>query len=165
MWDNIVLILGSLVYYCLKDNKQQNCNPQSINGFNNCNLFLITQLYYSRLASIVSSSNNFYSYNNTYLETSFIKILDIIVKNPILNNYIKNAFKLGPNKYRILIFSPLIVILTIIFRFQIIIAVNKISHLVLANGNRVALSGISGNQKTSHLPYGCNPRRYTTSIH
>ena len=63
---------------------------------------------------MVSSSNNFYSYNNTYLEASLIKILGILIKNPILYFSILNAFKLAPNKHRILIFSPLIVILIVI---------------------------------------------------
>ena len=111
---NIVLILGSLVYYYFKDNKRQNYNPKGINSFNNCNLFLIAQLYYSRLASTVSSSNNFYSYNNTYLEASLIKILGILIKNPILYFYILNIFKLALNTHRILIFSLLIVILIVI---------------------------------------------------
>jgi len=65
---------------------------------------------------MVGSNNNFYSYNNTYLEASFIKILGIFIKNPILYFYILNAFKLAPNKYRILIFNTLVVILAILFR-------------------------------------------------
>ena len=64
---------------------------------------------------MVGSSNNFYSYNNTYLKASFIKILGIFIKNPILYFYILNMFKLALNKHRILAFSPLIVILAIIF--------------------------------------------------
>ena len=35
-----------------------------------------------------SSSNKFYSYNNTYLKTSLIKILGILIKNSILYLYI-----------------------------------------------------------------------------
>jgi len=65
---------------------------------------------------MVGSSNNFYSYNNTYLEASLIKILGIFIKNPIFYFYVLNMFKLGLNKYRILAFSTLVVILEIIFR-------------------------------------------------
>ena len=65
---------------------------------------------------MVGSSNNSYSYNNAHLDAYLIKILSIFIKNPILYFYILNAFKLVLNKYRILIFSTLIVILTILFR-------------------------------------------------
>ena len=138
---NTVLILGSLVYYYLKDNKQQNYNPQGINTLNNYNPFLIAWLYCSRLASIVGSSYNFYSCNSTYLEASFIKILDIFIKNPILYFYILNTFKLALNKYRILAFSTLVVILTIPFRLQVIMALNKFVYLSLTNWSR---SGVLG---------------------
>jgi len=74
MWNNIVLILGSLVYYYVKNNKWWNCNPLGINGFNNYNLFVIALLYSSRLAGPIGSGNNFSSYNNAYLVASFIKI-------------------------------------------------------------------------------------------
>ena len=65
---------------------------------------------------MVGSSNNSYSCNNAYLDAYFIKILDIFIKNPILYFYVLNAFKLALNKYRIFIFSTLIVILAILFR-------------------------------------------------
>ena len=158
-------MLGSLVYYYLKNNKQQNCNPQGINSLNNSNIFLITQLYYSRLASIFSSSNNFYSYNNTYLEASFIKILDIFIKNPILYNYILNKLKLGLNKYRIFVFSTLVVILAIISRLQVIIALNIILYLILADRFQGSRSSMLGNQNIGYLPYGRNSQQYTTLIY
>jgi hypothetical protein len=42
-------------------------------------------------------------------------------------------FKLGLNKHRILTFSILVVILIIIFRLQVVIALNKIICLFLTN--------------------------------
>ena len=133
MWYNPVLILGSLVYYYLKDNQRQNCVSLYINGFNYYNLFLITQLDYPRPASPISSSNNLYSCNNTHLVAGLIKILDVLIKNPILYLCILNAFKLALNKHRILTFSTLIVVLAILFRLQVVIALNKSSYLSQAN--------------------------------
>jgi len=51
----------------------------------------------------------------------------------VLKIYILNAFKLALNKYRILIFSTLVVILIILFRLQVVIALNKFVYLLLAN--------------------------------
>ena len=116
MWNNIVLVLGSLVYYCVKNNKCWNYNPLGIDSFNNYNLFLIAWLYSSRPAGPVGSSYNFSSCNNTHLAASFIKILDILIKNPILNFSVLNAFKPALNKYRTFIFCTLIVVLAIVFR-------------------------------------------------
>ena len=130
---NPVLVLGSLVYYCLKDNQRQNYVSPYINSFNYYNLFLITQLYYPRSTSPISSSNNLYSCDNTYLVAGLIKILGIFIKNPILYFYILNTFKLALNKYRILVFSTLIVILMIIFRLQVVVALNKSQYLSQAN--------------------------------
>ena len=65
---------------------------------------------------MVSFNNNFYSYNNTHLKASFIEILDILIINPILYNYVLNTLKLVLNKYRIFIFSILVVILIILFK-------------------------------------------------
>ena len=121
------------MHYSVKDNKWWNRVPLGINSLNYYNPFLIAWLYYSRPTSPISSSNNFYSYNNTYLEASFIKILDILIKNLIFNNCILNAFKLGLNKYRILIFSTLIIILAVIFRFKGIMAFKELVYPMLAN--------------------------------
>ena len=114
---NVVLVLGSLVHYCFKNNKWWNCNPLGINNFNNCDPFSIAWLYCPRPASPIGSSNNFCSCNNTYLEASFIKILDILIKNPILYNCVLDAFKPALNKYRVFTFSLLIVVFTIVFGF------------------------------------------------
>ena len=65
---------------------------------------------------MVSSSNNSYSCNNAYLDACLIKILGVFIKNPILYFYVLNAFKSALNKYRVLAFSILIVILIIPFR-------------------------------------------------
>ena len=127
------VILSGLIYYSVKDNKQWNSVPLGINSLNYYNPFLITQLYYFKLTSFISFSNNFCSYNNTYLETSFIKNLNILIKNLIFNNYILNIFKPSLNKYRILIFSTLIVILAVIFKFKGIIAFKELMYLMLAN--------------------------------
>ena len=75
---------------------------------------------------MVGSSDNFYSCNNTYLEASLIKILGIFIKNPIFYFGVLNAFKLGLNKHRILVFSTLVVVLVIIFRLQVVMALDKI---------------------------------------
>ena len=115
MWYNIVLILGSLVHYCLKKISGRIATLRALIA-----LIIVTHsqawLYCSRPASTVSSSNNFCSCNNTHLEASLIKIPGVFIKNPIFILYILNAFKPGINKHRILTFSILVVILAIIFR-------------------------------------------------
>ena len=69
---NLLLRNGSLRQFA-------NAVILGINSFNNYNLFAIAWLYSSRPAGPISSSNNFSSYNNTYLAGSFIKILDILI--------------------------------------------------------------------------------------
>jgi hypothetical protein len=116
MWNNVILILSSLVHYYLKNNKWWNYTSQRINILNNCNLFPIAWLYYLRSPNSIHSYNNSCHCNHTHLEASFIKIPNIIVKNSILYFNILNTFKLIPDKYRIFIFSMLIVVLLIKFR-------------------------------------------------
>ena len=64
---------------------------------------------------MVSFNNTFFNYNNTYLKTDFIKILDILIKKFILIIMSIISFKLGLNKHRIIAFSTLVVIFAIIF--------------------------------------------------
>jgi hypothetical protein len=56
----------------------------SINTFNSGNLFLISWLYKPWFTRHFCSRNYLYYCNKTYSKPSFIKVIDILILNPLL---------------------------------------------------------------------------------
>ena len=109
-----IIELGSIVVLSSKYNKRQNRLALRVYTLNYCNPFLITWLYGFRPATSLRAYNNFSSRYNTYLKSSFIKIVQVFVKYAILRLKIASQVKLGLNNPRILVQSLLIVVLSII---------------------------------------------------
>ena len=97
-----IMELGSIVVLSGKYNKRWNWPAQSIYTLDYCNPFLITQLYSFRLDTSLRAYNNFSSRYNTHLESSFIKIVYIFIRYPMLRLKIAYKVKLGLNNPRIL---------------------------------------------------------------
>ena len=98
----VILILGALVELCCKDNKRGDFPPLRINPMHDSNLFSISQLYSLCTTLSFCSYNNFYSPNYTYLEASLIKVIYILLKYPILCNYILYKVKLTLDSNQVL---------------------------------------------------------------
>ena len=109
-----IMELSSIVVLSSKYNKRQNRPALRVYTLNYYNLFSITQLYSFRPAASLRAYNNFSSRYNTYLKSSFIKIVQVFVKYAILRLKIAYQVKLGLDNPRILVQSSLIVVLLII---------------------------------------------------
>jgi hypothetical protein len=59
VWNNIIFVPGSLMHYCLKDNKWWNCDSSSIDAFNNCNHQVVKALRDGRIdATRITGENS-----------------------------------------------------------------------------------------------------------
>ena len=83
------------MYYCLKDNKRWDCKASRIDCLNYGNPFIVARLRYPRFPSPIYPYNYLYYSNYTYLETSLIKIIGIVIKDAVFSSCTLYALKLG----------------------------------------------------------------------
>jgi hypothetical protein len=55
------------------------------NCLNNRHLLVITRLRHLRLTSLVRASHDLCSSNDSHLEASLVKVVDVVLVNPILS--------------------------------------------------------------------------------
>ena len=113
------------------DNKGQNYIASSINALDNSNLLTITQLNKIQPSAFFYASNNFYRPNYTYLEASFIKVIDVFIINTILSLLLINKSKLPTNYLRIFLEYSLVVLYLVIYYLKLIYILYKSYQLVL----------------------------------
>jgi len=68
----------------------------------------------------LSTSNNFYKFNNTYLEASLVKVIYIIILNTIFSFSISNKLKLRANNLKIFLLYFLTVFYLIKSYFKLV---------------------------------------------
>ena len=132
----IIDILDSLVKLCFQNNQHWKHPALCIDSINNSYLFSIPQLYSLYIAPFLSPYNNFYNYNNPYLETNLIKVIEIVIKYPIFLNYILYKIKLTLYNNQVLILYLLIVIFPVIYSIKLREALDKVYKLVFANNRQ-----------------------------
>jgi hypothetical protein len=65
------------------------------NYLTNHHLLVITRLHYLRLTSLVRASHDLHNSNDSHLEASLVKVVDVILVNPILSYHYLQVLKLG----------------------------------------------------------------------
>ncbi len=116
-----------------ENNKWWNREIARANRFDNYYLFAIAWLRSSRSIDSIASCNHFRRRYNAHLKVDFVKIIDIVFVNIVLRNRCLYALKPRSNKLRIFAFCSLIIVFTIIFRFERIVTIDKLSYPILAN--------------------------------
>lgn len=117
----------------LESNKWWNRQTTRTNCFNNCHPFAIAWLRSSRSTSSITSCNYLRHRYNAHLKVGFVKIIDIVFVNIVLRNRCLYALKLDSNKLRIFAFYSLIIVFTIIFRFEYFVTIDKLSYPILVS--------------------------------
>ena len=88
----------------------------------------------------IRSSNYYNGDNNAHYKVSFVKIIQIVVKDIIFNFNVIYKGKLLANNYWIFVFSPLVIIFTRKTRLKFWLVFNKVVSLLYANRERVAFA-------------------------
>ncbi len=80
--------------FAFEDNHRIKALTSRVNTLNNSCLLSISRLNNNRSILLVRPSYNFRHTSNTYLEASFVKVVDVVVKDPILSNSLLHLCKL-----------------------------------------------------------------------
>ena len=75
----------------------------------------------------------------TYLEASFVEIVNVVIKDPIFSRHVVNKAEPISNNYRIFALNSFVIILAIKFRLDLWTAIDEVCSPVFANRGRVAL--------------------------
>jgi hypothetical protein len=91
----------------LVDNKRWSTKPSNTDVLDDCYPFAITWLDKLRLSMFLSTCNNLHGPNDTHLEASLIKVVDVIVMDTILGFGVLYQLKPRTNYLWILLEYPL----------------------------------------------------------
>ena len=117
----------------LVDNKQQGRFARRTDTLDNYHLFLVTQLDKIRLGISFQFYYNLYRPNNTYLEASLIKVINILVTNTILDFGLFYKLESCANNLRIFLEYSSIVLCLVKYYFQLSSTRYKSYRLILTN--------------------------------
>ena len=120
---------------CSKDNLSRQSPSWCIYSNNKSHPLSITRLESFSIALFyLKSTDNFSSWSDTHLKTSFIHIIDIFLHNPILLSCL-HSFKPVFNKLRIFTFYTLIIIFLGVFWLQFWVVLDITVNPVFSNSN------------------------------
>src|SRR5258708_1212799 len=111
-------------------------------------------------ASCFSTCNHFCCCDNTYLTAGFVKVVNVVIKDPIFSYHFLYKMETISNNHLILALGPLIVVLAIKFGFNLWTTVDKVCGPVLANRGRVAFC----KEKIGHILHILRLGRKSTRI-
>ena len=103
------------------------------NGLNNGYLFMVPRLHANKLTSPLRTYNNLRSYNHSYLKSSLIKVIYVLLLNPIFSNCILYKLKPVSNYNRIFALSSLIIVFAAEFTLEFCTIFDEVCSLVLTN--------------------------------
>ena len=120
-----------------KDDERWYRPPCCADAINHRNPFAIAWLYAFRPISSFGRCNNLYCYSDVYYKAYLVEVIDIVLINTILSNYISYEVKPALDNYWILVLGSFIVKLSIKAYFELRSTSYKVTYLVLSNGTSI----------------------------
>ena len=105
-----ISILGSKVVNILYNQEQWQHKAITTYILNSYSLFLITRLKLLALSILISICNNYTTVDNAYYKACLVKVVEVLVLDPILCMYVGYQLELRLNKLRVFIESLLKVV-------------------------------------------------------